>query len=123
MASASAAGRASAGTAALGPMTAGESGGCRASAEGCVGIGGADAAGWGVAAATLTSAGALPDSLSAAVGLRKAGHSPRWILGLWLAVAAPAVWFAGASVAAFLLAVVFRQLHRRRVRGSRPVAV
>ena len=29
----------------------------------------------------------VPASLSAAVGLRNAGHSPRWILGLWLAVA------------------------------------
>jgi ZIP family zinc transporter len=29
----------------------------------------------------------VPESLSAATGLRRAGHSPRWILGLWLAVA------------------------------------
>jgi len=29
----------------------------------------------------------VPESLSAATGLRKAGHSPRWILGLWLGVA------------------------------------
>jgi zinc transporter, ZIP family len=29
----------------------------------------------------------VPESLSAATGLRKAGHSPRWILGLWTAVA------------------------------------
>jgi ZIP family zinc transporter len=29
----------------------------------------------------------VPESLSAAVGLRKAGHSPRWILGLWFGVA------------------------------------
>jgi len=29
----------------------------------------------------------VPESLSAAVGLRKAGHSARWILGLWLGVA------------------------------------
>ena len=29
----------------------------------------------------------VPESMSAASGLRKAGHSPRWILGLWLAVA------------------------------------
>jgi zinc transporter, ZIP family len=30
----------------------------------------------------------VPESLSAATGLRKAGRSPRWILGLWLAVTA-----------------------------------
>jgi ZIP family zinc transporter len=29
----------------------------------------------------------VPESLSAAVGLRKAGHSVRWILGLWAGVA------------------------------------
>jgi len=29
----------------------------------------------------------VPESLSAATGLRKAGHSPRWILGLWTSVA------------------------------------
>jgi zinc transporter, ZIP family len=30
----------------------------------------------------------VPESLSAATGLRKAGRSPRWIVGLWLAVTA-----------------------------------
>ena len=30
----------------------------------------------------------VPESLSAATGLRKAGHSARWILGLWTAVMA-----------------------------------
>ena len=29
----------------------------------------------------------IPESLSAATGLRKAGHSDRWILGLWAGVA------------------------------------
>jgi ZIP family zinc transporter len=29
----------------------------------------------------------VPESLSAAIGLRRAGHTPRWILGLWFAVA------------------------------------
>jgi ZIP family zinc transporter len=29
----------------------------------------------------------VPESLSAATGLRAAGHSPRWILGLWSAIA------------------------------------
>ena len=29
----------------------------------------------------------VPESLSAATGLRKAGHSTRWILGLWTGVA------------------------------------
>ena len=29
----------------------------------------------------------IPESLSAASGLTKAGHSPRWVLGLWTAVA------------------------------------
>ncbi len=29
----------------------------------------------------------VPESMSAATGLRKAGHSPRWIVGLWCGVA------------------------------------
>ena len=37
-----------------------------------------------VAAAFLSN---VPESLSAATGLRKAGHSPRWIVSLWLGVA------------------------------------
>jgi ZIP family zinc transporter len=40
----------------------------------------------------------VPESLSAAVGLRKAGHSARWILGLWLAVAAISAVAAAAGV-------------------------
>ena len=46
---------------------------------GCGGVGAAV-----VAAVFLSN---VPESLSAATGLRRAGHSPRWILGLWLAVA------------------------------------
>jgi ZIP family zinc transporter len=42
----------------------------------------------------------IPESLSAATGLRKAGHSPRWILGLWLAVALVSALAAGLGYAA-----------------------
>ena len=41
----------------------------------------------GVAVVAAVFLSNMPESLSAATGLRKAGHSPRWILGLWLAVA------------------------------------
>jgi zinc transporter, ZIP family len=37
----------------------------------------------------------LPESISATTGLRKAGHTRRWILGLWSAVAAAAAVSAG----------------------------
>ncbi|MDQ3850733.1 MAG: ZIP family zinc transporter [Actinomycetota bacterium] len=37
----------------------------------------------------------VPESLSAATGLRKAGHSTRWILGLWLGVTAISAAAAG----------------------------
>lgn len=43
--------------------------------------------GVGVAVVAAVFLSNVPESLSAAVGLRKAGHSARWILGLWLAVA------------------------------------
>ena len=41
-----------------------------------------------------------PQSLSAATGLRKAGHSPHWILGLWTAVALVSALAAGVGYAA-----------------------
>jgi ZIP family zinc transporter len=41
----------------------------------------------------------VPESLSAATGLRAAGHSPRWILGLWSAVAAVSAVAAAAGYA------------------------
>jgi zinc transporter, ZIP family len=41
----------------------------------------------GVAVVAAVFLSNVPESLSAAVGLRKAGHSARWILGLWLGVA------------------------------------
>lgn len=47
-------------------------------------VGGGRVGGAVVAAVFLSN---VPESLSAAVGLRKAGHSVRWILGLWLGVA------------------------------------
>jgi len=47
-------------------------------------LGGAGVGGAVVAAVFLSN---IPESLSAASGLRKAGRSPRWILGLWLGVA------------------------------------
>jgi ZIP family zinc transporter len=37
----------------------------------------------------------VPESMSAATGLQKAGHSNRWILGLWLAVTAVSAASAG----------------------------
>src|SRR3954447_7342786 len=43
--------------------------------------------GVGVAVVAAVFLSNVPESLSAATGLRKAGHSARWILGLWLAVA------------------------------------
>jgi ZIP family zinc transporter len=41
----------------------------------------------GVAVVAAVFLSNMPESLSAATGLRSAGRSPRWILGLWLAVA------------------------------------
>ena len=41
----------------------------------------------GVAVVAAVFLSNVPESLSAATGLRKAGHSPRWIVGLWLGVA------------------------------------
>jgi ZIP family zinc transporter len=43
--------------------------------------------GVGVAVVAAVFLSNVPESLSAATGLRKAGHSPRWILGLWTLVA------------------------------------
>ncbi len=54
-----------------------------------VAIGVSRLGGTGVGAATVAavSLSNVPESLSAATGHRKAGHSPRWILGVWAAVA------------------------------------
>ena len=41
----------------------------------------------------------VPESMSAATGLQKAGHSDRWILGLWLAVTAVSALAAGLGYA------------------------
>ena len=41
----------------------------------------------GVAVVAAVFLSNMPEALAAATGLRKAGRSPRWILGLWLAVA------------------------------------
>ncbi|MBC6449851.1 ZIP family metal transporter [Actinokineospora xionganensis] len=41
----------------------------------------------------------VPESMSAASGLRKAGHSTRWILGLWAGVAAVSALAAGLGYA------------------------
>ncbi|CAB4933692.1 unannotated protein [freshwater metagenome] len=43
--------------------------------------------GVGVAVVAAVFLSNVPESLSAATGLRKAGHSTRWILGLWTLVA------------------------------------
>ena len=44
-------------------------------------------AGVGVAVVAAVFLSNMPESLSAATGLQKAGHSTRWILGLWTGVA------------------------------------
>lgn len=45
-----------------------------------------EGAGVSVAVVAAVFLSNVPESLSAATGLRKAGRSPRWILGLWTAV-------------------------------------
>jgi ZIP family zinc transporter len=56
-------------------------------------------AGVGVATVAAVFLSNVPESLSAATGLRKAGHSERWILGLWLAVALVSALAAGIGYA------------------------
>ncbi len=51
--------------------------------------------GVGVATVAAVFLSNVPESLSAATGLRKAGHSPRWILSLWTAVAVVSALAAG----------------------------
>ena len=58
-----------------------------------------DGGGVGVAVVAAVFLSNVPESLSAAVGLRKAGHSPRWILGLWLGVAVVSAAAAAAGYA------------------------
>jgi zinc transporter, ZIP family len=53
----------------------------------------------GVAVVVAVFLSNVPESLSAAVGLRRAGHSVRWILGLWLAVAVVSAVAAAAGYA------------------------
>jgi zinc transporter, ZIP family len=55
--------------------------------------------GVGVAVVAAVFLSNVPESLSAATGLQKAGHSPRWILGLWLGVAVISALAAGAGYA------------------------
>ena len=43
--------------------------------------------GVGVATVAAVLLSNVPESLSATTGLAKAGHSPRWIIGLWTAIA------------------------------------
>jgi zinc transporter, ZIP family len=57
-------------------------------------------AGVGVATVAAVFLSNIPESLSAATGLRKAGHSARWILGLWLAVAVVSALAAAVGYAA-----------------------
>ncbi len=52
-----------------------------------IGVSLLDGGGVGVAVVVAVFLSNVPESLSAAVGLRKAGHSTRWILALWLGVA------------------------------------
>ncbi len=53
--------------------------------------------GVGVAVVAAVFLSNIPESMSAAVGLRKAGRSARWILGLWVAVAVVSAVAAGAG--------------------------
>jgi len=55
--------------------------------------------GVGVAVVAAVFLSNVPEALSAATGLRKAGHSRRWILGLWGAVAAAGALAAAAGYA------------------------
>src|SRR4051812_49571995 len=57
--------------------------------------------GVGVAVVAAVFLSNVPESLSAATGLQAAGHSKRWILGLWLGVA-----LVSAAAAAFGYAVL-----------------
>jgi ZIP family zinc transporter len=52
-----------------------------------IGVSSIGGGGVGVAMVAAVFLSNVPESLSAATGLRKAGHSPRWIMGLWLGVA------------------------------------
>ena len=54
----------------------------------------------GVATVAAVFLSNVPESPSAATGLQKAGHSPRWILGLWTAVALVSALAAGIGYAA-----------------------
>jgi ZIP family zinc transporter len=57
--------------------------------------------GGGVSAAVVAAVflSNVPESLSAATGLRKAGHSPRWILSLWTSVVVISAVAAGVGYA------------------------
>ena len=55
--------------------------------------------GVGVATVAAVFLSNVPESLSAATGLRKAGHSNAWILGLWTAVALASALAAGLGYA------------------------
>ena len=63
-----------------------------------IGISLLDGGGVGIAVVVAVFLSNIPESLSAAVGLRAAGHSPAWILRLWLAVALVS---AGAAAAGY----------------------
>jgi len=52
-----------------------------------IGVSLLDGGGVGLTVVAAVFLSNVPESLSAAVGLRKAGHSVRWILGLWTGVA------------------------------------
>jgi zinc transporter, ZIP family len=61
----------------------------------------------GVAVVAAVFLSNIPESLSAATGLHQAGHSTRWILGLWTAVAV-------VSSAAAAIGYVFSAAHHPR---------
>jgi zinc transporter, ZIP family len=64
-----------------------------------IGISLLDGGSVGVAVVVAVFLSNVPESLSAAVGLRRAGHSARWILGLWLGVAVVSAVAAAAGYA------------------------
>lgn len=53
-----------------------------------IGVSLLDGGGVGVAVVAAVFLSNVPEALSAATGLRQAGRSPRWIMGLWLGVTA-----------------------------------
>lgn len=65
-----------------------------------IGVSLLDGGGVGVAVVVAVFLSNVPESLAAATGLQKAGHSTRWILGLWAVVTLVSAGAAGLGYAA-----------------------